>query len=330
MHQRSLGASGLTVSAIGLGCMGMSQNYGPTDDAESIRTIHRAIDLGINFFDTSDAYGAGANERLLGRALASVRPRVIIATKFGLIPRPGATATAVDARPERVRAFCESSLERLGVETIDLYYLHRIDPSVPIEDTIGAMAECVREGKVRYLGLCEAGVDTLRRAHRTHPIAALQSEYSLWSRDPERGVLAACRELGIGFVAFGPLGRGFLGGGVTDTADLASDDVRRTLPRFQAGNIARNLAMLGPLISIAARHGRSAPQIALAWLLAKGNDIAPIPGTKQRRYLEENAGAAEVVLSPADLAALDAAFPPGAAAGDRYPPESMRLLDSTR
>jgi len=329
MKQRTLGRSGLTVGAIGLGCMGMSQSYGVPDDEESIRTIHRALDLGITLLDTAEAYGKGANERLVGQAIRDRRGEAVLASKFGLVPTPaGALATDVDARPERVRTCCDASLLRLGVDTIDLYYLHRVDPKVPIEDTVGAMAELVGAGKVRFLGLSEAGPRTLRRAHAVHPIAALQSEYSLWTRELERTVLPVCRELGIGLVPFSPLGRGFLTGAVRDAAGFTNNDSRRNLPRFQAANLERNLSLLQPLEDLARTKGCSASQLALAWVLAKGDDIVPIPGTKRRRNLEENAGAASVTLSAADVAALDAAFPIGSAAGTRYPAESMRLLEA--
>lgn len=329
MTLRKLGAVGPFVSSIGLGCMGMSQSYGKGDDEESIRTLHRALDLGITLIDTADAYGKGANETLVGQAVRSRRGEVVLASKFGLVPPPGGgPATEVDARPERVKACCEASLHRLGVEVIDLYYLHRVDPKVPVEDTVGAMADLVREGKVRFLGLSEAGPRSLRRAHAVHPIAALQSEYSLWSRDPERAALPVCRELGIGFVAFSPLGRGFLSGSVKSRGGLEPNDVRHKLPRFQNGNLQDNIALVERLESAARRKGCSASQLALAWLLAKGDDIVPIPGTKRRPYLEMNAAAADVALSARDVAALDDMFPLGVAAGTRYPPESMRLLES--
>ncbi len=309
--------------------MGMSQSYGKGDDDESIRTLHRALDLGITLIDTADAYGKGANETLVGQAVRSRRGEVVLASKFGLVPPPGGgPATEVDARPERVKACCEASLHRLGVDVIDLYYLHRVDPKVPIEDTVGAMADLVHEGHVRFLGLSEAGPRSLRRAHAVHPIVALQSEYSLWSRDPERAALPVCRELGIGFVAFSPLGRGFLSGSVKSREGLEPNDVRHQLPRFQNGNLQDNLALVERLESEARRKGCSAAQLALAWLLAKGHDIVPIPGTKRRRYLEMNAAAADVALSAEDVAALDDRFPPGVAAGTRYPAESMRLLES--
>jgi aryl-alcohol dehydrogenase-like predicted oxidoreductase len=328
MKNRQLGKSGLTVSAIGLGCMGMSQSYGAPDEAESIRTIHRALDLGVTFLDTADAYGKGANEVLVGRAIRERRREVQLATKFGLIPGPTGPATDVDARPERVRTCCEASLARLGIDVIDLYYAHRVDPKVPIEDTVGAMAELVRDGKVRFLGLSEAGPETLRRASRIHPIAALQSEYSLWSRVPERAVLPACRELGIGFVPFSPLGRGFLSGAVTDLDRLEQNDVRRTLPRFQGENLKQNVVMVKRLEEMARSKGCSAPQLALAWLLTKGEGIVPIPGTKRQKYLEANTAAVDIALTPKEVAALEEAFPIGVAAGERYPPASMALLET--
>ena len=330
MQRRELGTGGLNVSAIGLGCMGMSQSYGVPDDDESIRTIHRALDLGVTLIDTADVYGkGGANEQLVARAISDRRRSVVLASKFGLVPNPaGGTATDVDARPERVRACCDASLARLGVETIDLYYLHRVDPAVPIEDTVGAMADLVRQGKLRFLGLSEAGPRNIRRAHATHPIAALQSEFSLWTREPEQTVLPVCRELGIGFVPFSPLGRGFLTGAVRDTASLSDGDVRRKLPRFQPENFGRNVALLQSIEHIARARSCSPAQVALAWVLAQGPDIVPIPGTKRRRNLEENVGAADVALSAADVAALDEAFPVGAAAGTRYGAESMKLLEA--
>jgi aryl-alcohol dehydrogenase-like predicted oxidoreductase len=329
MKRRKLGSGGLTVSAIGLGCMGMSQSYGPGDDAESIRTLHRALDLGVTLLDTADAYGNGANETLVGGAIRDRRQDVVLATKFGVVPPPGGTlATEVDGRPERVKPCCEASLRRLGVDAIDLYYLHRVDPTVPIEDTVGAMAEMVREGKVRFLGLSEAGPASLRRAHRTHPIAALQSEYSLWTREPERTVLSVCRELGIGFVAFSPIGRGFFGTAIRGTEQLASTDVRRCLPRFDGQNLQRNRNLYQRLESMARAKGCTTAQLALGWLLAMGEIIVPIPGTKRRRYLEENVEAATLLLTPEDMASLDDGFPVGSAAGTRYPADSMRLLET--
>jgi aryl-alcohol dehydrogenase-like predicted oxidoreductase len=328
LDTREFGRSGLKAGAIGLGCMGMSQSYGKGDDEESIRTIHRALDLGVTLIDTADVYGKGVNETLVGKAIRDRRHEVVLATKFGLVPPPaGGPATDADGRPERVKGCCEGSLKRLGVDVIDLYYLHRVDPKVPIEETVGAMAELVREGKVRYLGLSEAGPQSLRRAYATHPIAALQSEYSLWTREPEVHVLPACRELGIGFVPFSPLGRGFFAGAVRDAATIPAGDVRGTLPRFQSGNIERNVTVLERFEAIAREKGCTAPQLALAWILAKGRDIVPIPGTKRRRYLEDNAAAAGIALTPAEVADLEALFPIGSAAGTRYPVESMKLLD---
>jgi aryl-alcohol dehydrogenase-like predicted oxidoreductase len=329
MKLRELGMSGLTVSAMGLGCMGMSQSYGAPDDEESVRTIHRALDLGVTLIDTADVYGKGANEQLIGRAIRDRRHGVVLASKFGLVPNPaGGTATDVDARPERVRACCDASLSRLGVETIDLYYLHRVDPAVAVEDTVGAMADLVRDGKVRFLGLSEAGPQSIRRAHATHPIAALQSEYSLWTREPERSMLPLCRDLGIGFVPFSPLGRGFLSGAVKRVEALESSDVRLRLPRFQAENFQRNLELIRPLEGMARAKQCSPSQLALAWVLAKAPHIVPIPGTKRRRNLEENVAATEISLSTADVATLDEAFPVGIAAGTRYPADSMRLLEA--
>ena len=327
MQTRELGRSGLKVGAIGLGCMGMTQSYGPPDDEESAKTIHRALDLGVTLIDTADAYGKGGNERLIGRAIGERRREVVLATKWGLLPNASGPATDVNARPERVRACCEASLERLGVDTIDLYYLHRVDPKVAIEDTVGAMAELVREGKVRFLGLSEAGPENIRRAHATHPIAAVQSEYSLWTREPETRSLPVCRELGIGFVPFSPLGRGFFAGAVRDAAAIGPGDVRRVLPRFQAGNLERNLPALDQLEALARAKGCTAPQLALAWVLAKGGDLVPIPGTKRQHYLEENVAAALLSINAADLADLDALFPIGSAAGTRFPAESMKLMD---
>src|SRR5216117_3434752 len=320
MNTRELGKSGLRVSALGLGCMGMSEFYGPGDDAESIATIHAALDAGINFLDTADVYGPHTNEALVGKAIRGRRNEVVLATKFGIVRDPAEpTRRGVSGKPDYVRSSCEASLKRLGVETIDLYYQHRVDPATPIEDTVGAMAELVRAGKVRYLGLSEAGPETLRRACRVHPITALQTEYSLWSRDPEDRVLATCRELGIGFVAYSPLGRGFLTGKIKRFEDFAPDDYRRLSPRFQGENFQKNLDLVRHLEALAARKGCKPSQLALAWVLARGPDIAPIPGTKRRTYLEENVGALAVALTPQDLAAIDAIMPLGAAAGLRYP-----------
>jgi aryl-alcohol dehydrogenase-like predicted oxidoreductase len=329
MESRTLGRSGLTVSAQGLGCMGMSEFYGPRDDAESLATIARALELGITFLDTADVYGPFVNEELVGRAIRGRRDEVVLATKFGIVRDPAdPTKRGICGRPEYVRQCCEASLRRLGVERIDLYYQHRVDPATPIEDTVGAMAELVRQGKVRFLGLSEAGSETLRRASRVHPIAALQSEYSLWSRDPEDGVLAACRELGIGFVAYSPLGRGFLTGQIKRFEDLAADDYRRFSPRFQGENFERNLALVGRVEALAREKGCSSAQLALAWVLAQGDDVVPIPGTKRRARLEENAGAADVLLTDHDLARIDEVAPRGAAAGERYPAEYMRLVNA--
>ncbi len=327
MMYRQLGRSGLKVSAIGLGCMGMSQSYGTPDADESIRTIHRALDLGVTLVDTANVYGKGENEELVGRAIRDRRKDVVLATKFGLSMGASAMSAGVDARAEVVRPSCDASLARLGVDVIDLYYLHRVDPNVPIEETVGAMADLVREGKVRFLGLSEAGPETLRRAVKIHPIAALQSEFSLWSRDPERAVLSACRELGIGFVPFSPLGRGFLTGTVKDTGGLVENDVRRHLPRFQQENISRNVRLVEGLERMARSKGCSAAQLALAWLLHKGDDIVPIPGTKRLRYLEENVEAVNVTLTPREMSELDGAFQTDAVAGERYGPESMGLVE---
>jgi aryl-alcohol dehydrogenase-like predicted oxidoreductase len=314
------------VSAIGLGCMGMSQSYGPGDDEESVRTLHRAMDLGVTLFDTADVYGRGANETLVGQAIRERRQDVVLATKCGIVPGPGGP-TGVDGSPAHVRESCDASLRRLQVDVIDLYYLHRVDPKVPIEDTVGAMAELVAQGKVRFLGLSEAAPSTIRRAHAVHPIAALQSEYSLWFRDPEERVLPTCRELGIGFVPFSPLGRGFLSGRVTNVDTLSPDDMRRRVPRFQGENLDKNLKLVNWLAQMAVKKGITAPQLALAWLLAKGQDIVPIPGTKRRRYLEDNVAAAETRLSEHDVADLELAFAPDAGVGARYPEDMARLVD---
>src|SRR5262249_45072862 len=318
MHRRKPGDGGREVGAIGLGCMGMSQSYGAPDEAESIRTLNRALDLGVTLIDTADAYGRGANETLVGRAVRERRADVVLATKFGLVVPPGGgTATDVDGRPERVRSCCEASLQRLGIDVIDLYYLHRVDPKVPIEECVGAMADLVREGKVRFLGLSEAGAATLRRAHKVHPIAAVQSEYSLWTRDPERAVLPACRELGIGFVAFSPLGRGFFGSAIRDTSTLAGSDVRRQLPRLAAGNPRRHLNLYAQLESMAAAKRCTTAQLALAWILAKDPIVVPIPGTKRQRYIEENVAAEALTLTEEDMRALNDTFHLGVAAGMR-------------
>jgi len=327
MKQRLLGKNGPLVSAMGLGCMGMSEFYGPGDEAESIATVHRALDLGINFLDTADIYGMGANETLVGKAVKSQRDRVIIATKFGIIRTGDPRARGVNGRPEYVRACCDASLTRLGVETIDLYYAHRIDPRTPIEETVGAMAELVRAGKLRLLGLSEASPQTLRRAHAVHPIAALQTEYSLWSREPEDEILATARELGIAFVAYSPLGRGFLTGRIQRFEDFAADDYRRISPRFQGDNFERNLELVKRVQAMAREKGCTAGQLALAWVLAQGDDLIPIPGTKRRSYLEENAAATEVTLTPEELRRIDEVAPRGFASGARYPGEMMRFLN---
>ena len=325
MDTRTLG-QGLEVSAQGLGCMGMSAWYGETDEEESIAAIHRALDLGVNFLDTADIYGArmGENEKLVGRAIADRRDEVVLATKFGNVFHADGRR-AVNGRPEYVHEAIEASLERLGLDHVDLYYQHRVDKTVPIEETVGAMAELVAAGKVRYLGLSEASPDTIRRAHSVHPIAALQSEYSLWSRDPEDGVLDAIRELGIGFVAYSPLGRGFLTGRFRSPEDFADDDFRRHHPRFQGESFRRNLELVERVQEIAAQKGVTAGQLALAWVLAQGDDVVPIPGTKRRSYLEENAAAAEIELTPEDLGRIDEVFPRGAASGDRY--SDMSTID---
>jgi aryl-alcohol dehydrogenase-like predicted oxidoreductase len=323
MRTRELGRSGLTVSAIGLGCMGMSEFYGTPDEAEAIRTIHRALELGVTLLDTADMYGRGANEQLVGRALRGRREQATVATKFGIVRTDDPNVRSLNGRPEYVRSACEASLERLGIDVIDLYQLHRVDPDVPIEDTVGAMAELVAEGKVRYLGLSEAREEDLRRAARVAPIASLQSEYSLFERSLESGVLDACEEFGIGLLAYAPLGRGMLTGRLRGRDDLLEHDSRRTWPRFFEENIDRNLELVGRLEAFAADKGVTAGQLALAWLLARRPWIVPIPGTKRVAYLEENAAAAEVELTPADLALLDEAIPAKAVAGERYPPERM-------
>ncbi|HEX7816533.1 aldo/keto reductase [Dyella sp.] len=329
LEQRALGTQGLKVSVEGLGCMGMSDFYGSFDDSESIATIHHALELGVNFLDTADMYGPHTNEMLVGKAIADRRDRVVLATKFGILRDPSnPQARGVSGRPEYVRSSCDASLKRLGVDHIDLYYQHRVDLDVPIEETVGAMAELVKAGKVRYLGLSEAGAKTIERAHAVHPISALQVEYSLWTRDPEaNGMLDACRRLGIGLVAYSPLGRGFLTGQITSPDDFEADDYRRLSPRFQGENFARNLELVAKVKALAERKGCTPGQLALAWVHAQGKDIVSIPGTKRRKYLEENVGALKVSLNDAERGEIEAAFPADAAAGTRYPEAMMQRVN---
>jgi aryl-alcohol dehydrogenase-like predicted oxidoreductase len=328
MKQRKLGTQGLVVSEQGLGCMGMSEFYGAADESESIATLHRALELGIDFFDTSDMYGPYKNEELLGKAFRTRRDSVIIATKFGIQRDPSTPAgRSINGRPEYVREACDGSLKRLGIECIDLYYQHRVDTNVPIEETVGAMSQLVQAGKVRFLGLSEAGPQTIRRAQSVHPISALQTEYSLWSRDPEDEILATVRELGIGFVAYSPLGRGFLTGQFKSIDDLEADDYRRYSPRFQGENFAKNLELVKRVTELARKKEATPGQLALAWVLAQGEDIVPIPGTKRRSYLDENAAASQIELSAEDLAQLDELAPKGVAAGTRYPEAMMRFVN---
>ena len=323
MKKRSIGRSALEVSALGLGCMGMSEFYAGASEEESVATIHKALDLGLNFLDTADMYGLGHNEELVGRAIKGRRQQVFLATKFGLLRGPDRRISGVNGRPDYVRSSCAASLRRLGVETIDLFYQHRVDPGVPVEETVQAMAELVRAGKVRHLGLCEVSAETLRRAHRVHPITAVQSEYSLWTRDPETLSLAAVRELGIGFVAYSPLGRGFFAGRIRRVEDIGAGDIRRLIPRFRNGNLQKNLELFSALEALAKAKGCTPAQLALSWLLGRGDDIVPIPGTKRRCYLDENVAALDVALTAEESARIAAAIPPAAVQGQRAPERRM-------
>lgn len=326
MRQRKLGRQ-LTVSEQGLGCMGMSAFYGVRDEAESIATIHRAIDKGVTLIDSADMYAAGANEELVGKALKGRRDEVVLVTKFGQTWGPDKKPTGVNGRPEYVKSACDASLKRLGVDHIDLYFQHRVDASVPVDETFGAMGDLVKAGKVRFLGICEAAPATIEKAHKAHPIVAVQTEYSLWSREPEAEIIPTCRRLGIGYIAYSPLGRGFLTGAIKKPEDLAADDIRRIMPRFQGENFERNIKLVEAVERAAKAKGCTPSQLALAWVLAKGADIVPIPGTKRRRYLDENIEASDIALSPAEIAELEAAFPIDAAVGTRYPAPAMAALN---
>lgn len=327
MEKRKLGSQGLEVSSIGLGCMGMSEFYGNAPEAESIATINRAYELGITFFDTADMYGPYKNEELVGKALKAIRNNVVIATKFGIVRTSDPNVRGVNGRPEYVKASCEASLKRLGVDCIDLYYQHRVDPDTPIEDTVGAMAELVKEGKVKYIGLSEAGPATIRRAHKVHPITALQTEYSLWTRDPEDEILSVVQELGIGFVAYSPLGRGFLTGAIKSPGDFAADDYRQFSPRFQGENFAKNLQLVDKINELAKKRGVLAGQLALAWVLAQGSFIAPIPGTTKIKHIEENVAATEIKLTADELKQIDEVMPKGITSGLRYPESMMKIIN---